>query len=945
VQTDNAADLRRAVSEWAETNQERNMKTGINQRVFSDSRRDRNDGGRRVERSGVHVSRFLLPGKIAALLLAGCVLSAGLQVRPASAAVTLIEDDRPQAVVVLPAAPSAVERYAAEELVYHLEKATGVRLVVVGENDVPADPAARIYVGRTQAAVRAGVDFAGLTREALVLRSVGDGLIVTGEDTGGDPLVDTTRCGTLWGVYELLDRFLGVRWLWPGELGVHVPKHRVVTIPDIDQTIAPAMIRRRVRDGLGRPASAAGLTADGYKQYARAQRVFQRRHRMGSSLPLSYGHAFEAWWERYGNKHPEFFQLLADGRRGPATPTARFSMCVSNPDFQRYVIDQWKRASAGDGDRRRNVNGCENDISGLCQCERCLAWDGPQPELSDIYPLGDRRMVSDRYARFWLALQQLAAAEDPEANVVGYAYFNYYPAPTSGIQLNRHVLVGMCPWPGWWYPRTDGQQQWLKQQWDGWSATGASMFLRPNYFLDSYTMPHIFARQFADEFQHYARHGMIATDFDSLTGQWAAQGTNLYLLFRLHTRAEQPVDDLLAEYYSAFGPAAEHVRRYFETWEAYTMSDRDRFERAQREAGVSRYRSFAAFAHVVFPDDVFPPAEAILRQAAEAAADDPVSAARVEYLRLGLEHARMCSQLAAANAEAVRSLGQAPSRPLNFQGIRRLSPVAVRRLREELVAFRRATEGLFLANYDHCASVEESSWKAVQGRSYDGSPLCVLSPEVAPLEIEPAFSIRHEAEFVAVLAAGQRFEARIAARRVGRVDGPVEWLLYGPDDQLLEHGQVAVDQTGLIDAPAPAAGVYLLVVRSGQSRAVVTLLSPHAAMAGNSPRMISQTSPMFFHVPADTERFQIALKSPAPGETAQLLILDPDGRQAARVQTTEASEAVARVEVPADAADRAWQVRVERAERGVLEDYSLVLDEALPPYWAHAVDRLVVPQR
>jgi len=906
------------------------MTTWIDSRVRLASHRDRRDGGETVERSEKLTSRLPTACGVAkSLLLAGCVLAAGWHAVPAWGAVTLIADGRAQAVIVLPDEPSAVERYAAEELVYHLDKATGVRLSIVAEADVPADPSARIYLGRTQAAVRAGVEFDTLPREALVLRSLSDALIVAGEDTGGDPLLDTTRCGTLWGVYELLDRFLGVRWLWPGDLGVHVPMHRVVTIPDIDETIVPTMIRRRVRDGLGRPATAAGLTADGSKQYARAQRVFQRRHRMGSSVPLTYGHAFESWWERYGDEHPEWFQLLADGRRGPATPNARFSMCVSDPDFQRHVIDQWQRASAGDGGIRRNVNGCENDISGLCLCERCLAWDGPQPELTDIYPLGDRRMVSDRYARFWLALQQLAAEEDPEARVVGYAYFNYYPAPTSGIRLNRNLLVGMCPWPGWWYPRTDRQQQWLKQQWDGWSATGASMFLRPNYFLDSYTMPHIFARQFADEFQHYARHGMIATDFDSLTGQWAAQGTNLYLLFRLHTRAQQPVDGLLAEYYSAFGPAAEHVRRYFETWEAYAMSDRDRFDRAQREAGVSRYRSFAAFAHVVFPDEVFPPAEAILRKASEAAADDPVSAARVEYLRLGLEHARMCRRVAAANAGADRTL----------------SPVAVRRLREQLVAFRRATEGQFVANYDHCASVEESSWKAIQGRSYDGEVLRALSPEVAPLEGEPGFSIRHEAEFVAVLGAGERFGARIAARRVGRAEGPVEWLLYGPDDQLLGHGQIAVDRTERIDAVAPAAGAYLLVVRSGQSRALVTLLSPHAAMVGQSPRMISQASPMFFYVPAGTTRFQISLESPAPGETARLRILDPEGREAAAVQTGEQPESTARVAVPTGTDDRAWQIRVERADRGVLEDYSLTLDAALPPYWAHAADRLVVPAR
>jgi len=853
----------------------------------------------------------------------------GLPGGPACADVALVEGRQARAVVVLPAEANAVEKYAAEELVYHVEKATGARLDVVREDALPAEPGARVYLGKTRAATQAGIDFKALAPEAAVLRTAGDGLIAAGEDTQGDPLAEQTRCGTLWTVYELLDRFLGVRWLWPGESGVHVPRRSSLSIPTLDETIVPAMIRRRVRDGLRRAGTDAGLTAEGFKQYAHAQRVFQRRHRMGSSLPLAYGHAFESWWQRYGREHPEWFQLLPDGRRGPAKPDARFSMCVSDPAFQRQVIEQWKRARPAEDGRRMNVNGCENDISGLCVCEKCLAWDGPQPELSDIYPLGDRRMVSDRYARFWLALQQLAAQEDPEAKVIGYAYFNYYPAPTSGVRLNRNVLVGMCPWPGWWFPRSDRQQEWLKQQWAGWSATGASVFLRPNYFLDSYTMPHIFARQFADEFQHYARHGMIATDFDSLTGQWAAQGTNLYLLFRLHTRADRPVDELLGEYYSAFGPAAEQVRRYFDYWEAYTMSDRDRFDRAQRAAGVSRYRNFAAFAHVVFPDEVFPPAEAILGQAAEAAKGDAAGAARVEYLRLGLQHARLCSQLAAVNAGAAEDL----------------SPLAARRLHDQLVAFRRATEGRFLANYDRCASVEERSWKPTRVRGYDGSPLRALSQEAAPLKGEPSFSIRQEAVFVAPLGAGEAFQARIAARQVGKAAGPVAWRLYGPDDGLLGQGQVEVKQTAAVDVAVRQAGVHLLVVRAGQSRALVTLLSPHAALAGNAVQMIYQTSPMFFCVPAGITQFKLTLKSPSPGETARLRILDPDSREVAQIQTTDQPEVVAKVKVPKGAAGRAWQVRIERADRGSLEDYSLSLDEALPGYWAHAADRLVVPDR
>ena len=82
------------------------------------------------------------------------------------------------------------------------------------------------------------------------------------------------------------------------------------------------------------------------------------------------------------------------------------------------------------------------------------------------------------------------------------------------------------PWFRWagWFPRSPEEQEWIKQQWLGWQRTGATVYHRPNWFLDGYSMPHIYPHQFADEFQFYARNGMAGTFFDSLHGQWAAQG-------------------------------------------------------------------------------------------------------------------------------------------------------------------------------------------------------------------------------------------------------------------------------------------------------------------------------------------------------------------------------------------------------------------------------------
>ena len=638
-------------------------------------------------------ARFLIRAALTCALLATQFTAA--------AAAALVQEGRANAVIVLPAQPNAVERYAAQEFAEHVARATGVMLRQQSESELRDTPATRIHLGATQAARRVGLDGRKLAREAFTLRTVENALFIVGRDDAGDPLDRDTSAGTLFGVYEWLERELGVRWLWPGELGTFVPKTRTLALRTVDETIQPALFQRHVRPGLtfksGNPA--LGFTKAAADDYARAQTIFLRRHRLGRSERFSYGHAFTDWWQKYGREHPEWFQLV-NGRRGPEKPGARYSMCVSNPGLHAQIVKLWReRGGAEKKDGPSYINAVENDILGQCECGDCRAWDGPRPPDADAFyapnfKVHGARFVSDRYARFALALQQLAAKENPNVVVVGYVYFNYFQAPTSGVKLNDHILLGLCPSAGW-YPRTEDEHAWYKRQWEGWAATGARLFFRPNYFLDGYGMPFLFAHQFADDFQTIVRSGMFATDFDSLTGQWSTQGPSLYLLMRLHTTPRANPDALLAEYYGGFGPAAAQVKAYFEYWEEYTMKNRRMIMDVFYDRVAIRWRTWAKAAHRVFPPEVFGPAEALLAKAAYAARSDDEARARVAFLETGLGHAKLC-------AEVSQQLTLADPASTVERGRDKLT---------ELLKFRRQHEREWFANLGHNAWVEDLSWK------------------------------------------------------------------------------------------------------------------------------------------------------------------------------------------------------------------------------------------
>ncbi len=127
---------------------------------------------------------------------------------PCAAQVRLVRDGEAHAVVLRADEPSSVARYAVEELVWHVREATGVTLKVMPESEAPAKVHTRIYIGQTEAARRNGIEPERLRREAYTMRSIGNDLFIVGRDDNGDPLrQDNPNVGTLFGVYEFIERF------------------------------------------------------------------------------------------------------------------------------------------------------------------------------------------------------------------------------------------------------------------------------------------------------------------------------------------------------------------------------------------------------------------------------------------------------------------------------------------------------------------------------------------------------------------------------------------------------------------------------------------------------------------------------------------------------------------------------------------------------------------
>ena len=627
----------------------------------------------------------------------------------AEAPFILVRDRKPVAGIVIPDKPVPAVTYAAAELQYHVSKSSGATLRILPERDVTADIEGAVYLGATRRAVKAGIDPGGLPPtdpgrppfNSFIIRRAGPDLVMAGNDTDGRVLggYNATSVGTLFAVYELLENHLGVRWLWPGVLGEHIPRHDTISVGAWDQTWSYPYQWAHLREKNAAPP------------FKHAQDVWLKRHRFSQVVNYRAGHSFVDWWKKYGEAHPGIFARLPDGSRRPLKGDRRdqvISMCVSNPELWGLLAGRYKGWSS--------VPAGPNDTAGACTCERCRAWDAPDPRFDshDYWSDGlfdeDSRWcpaatpdskgrpapsLANRYARFYLAVQECTQEALPTkpARVRGLAYANYKDPPVGmEDQLNERIYISLVP--GHMFPFTDAEEQAFRDQWDGWYRTGASLLLRPNFTLCGHNLPIFYARQLAATFAFARERRMVATDFDSLTGQWAAQGPTLYVLGRMHVRPQMTVDEILAEYYSAFGPAEEQVRAYFGHWEKLCASvTTEQWARAPAH-GHSTWYAAAAY---LFTPEVMRTGRRLLERALSAAGNDRLATARVEYLELGLRHAELTLRTQAV-CEAYNA---SPS-------TRTLE--AYRKAMHDLAGFRRATEGSFISNMQHLVACESSTW-------------------------------------------------------------------------------------------------------------------------------------------------------------------------------------------------------------------------------------------
>ena len=523
--------------------------------------------------------------------------------------VTLVEQGKPLAEIVIDAQPARMTRLAAREMQQYVEKISGAKLPIV---NTPTDTVpSKIYIGISDSTKKMNLDPKGLAHGAFRMASGKNWIALVGPDADFTPIEpwarsrgDLTRVlkewdaitgetwgspysqtyarysssldiweyddrGTLNAVHELL-RSLGVRWYFPGDLGETVPKSTTIVIPQMDRTVVPDFALRRFSFF----SDQASMSDD--------ERLWQLRmglnlgpEILGLTLPC-HGSKFVYTRPETKAAHPEYYALwrgkrATDHRECGAPCLSSTGLFDQHLKYAQAIFSHYHEPII-------SLDVCDGYGASLCGCPLCEGKGSPERGWSG--------QMSDYVWGYVDHMARELYKSNPDKRVSGISYSAYMLPPEKIELMSPNLSLLMCQNRSTFYtPETREKQVALRNAWM------AKLPSKDIYTWDYYLhnrpncptegVPAYFPRLIADDLKSLkgiSRGELIEVyrHKDPNDFKWdsmAVMHLNVYVTSRLWWDCNANLDAILEEYYTnMYGPAREPMKRYIEFCEANWMN-------------------------------------------------------------------------------------------------------------------------------------------------------------------------------------------------------------------------------------------------------------------------------------------------------------------------------------------------------------------------------------
>jgi hypothetical protein len=350
--------------------------------------------------------------------------------------------------------------------------------------------------------------------------------------------------GIEWGAYEFLERFLGVKWLFAGELGKHVPQHKNLKVDCMEVREKPAYLSRTLSFNNKRKE---------LKEWTRNSRL-RRRIKFHHNLGVLFNPRV------YLKKHPEFYPIHNGARLKP-TSLIGWQPCFSAKGIVDFAVTKISQHFNKYPETKTYSLGI-NDNSGFCECEECRKKDGSKKNYCD------RDDRSNSYYEFCNEVVEEIIKKYPDKKFGLLAYEGVAAPPDSG-KLHSALV------PFTTYDRMKWVDKNIREKGHKvtslWEKNTVDVGWYDYIYGSYYSVPRVYFNQMAEYLRYGTKNSVSHYYGEAYISDNYKEGPKFYLTMKLLWNPDLNVDKALTEWYQAFaGPkAAPYVKKYFAYWERF----------------------------------------------------------------------------------------------------------------------------------------------------------------------------------------------------------------------------------------------------------------------------------------------------------------------------------------------------------------------------------------
>ncbi len=306
------------------------------------------------------------------------------------------------------------EKYAAGEFKVLFKKATGIDLPL--KSQAPNENQ-NVFIGPgdDMRQSSAGFTLFDLGEEDLRINIRPQNIAIA----GGRPR------GTLYGVYEFMERYLDVRFLTTDHTYVPPQKWKIsFLVPCERYTYRPPFSFRW-------PYYSANADHHEFAARLRVNTTPTEDQYGGKTGQQLINHSFHHFMpvEKYGKEHPEYFALV-DGERKLEMGGGGPELCVTNPEVIEIVAENVIKDLDAQPNRT-NISVSQNDNAAYCRCDKCEAIN--QREGT---PMGS-------HLAFVNAVAERVEKKHPDVKIGTLSYW-YTRKPPKTIKPRENVQIQLC---------------------------------------------------------------------------------------------------------------------------------------------------------------------------------------------------------------------------------------------------------------------------------------------------------------------------------------------------------------------------------------------------------------------------------------------------------------------------------------------------------------------